>query len=78
MGIKGMSYGMPEPQTCQMKNDVDSLHCTFNIEGISDISVEEFEVLLSQVMGEIFKFAVGEIVHYTDLTALFYEAIREV
>lgn len=61
-----------------MKNHIDSLHCTFNIEGISDISVEELEDLLPQVMGDIFKFAVGEIVHYTDLAALFYEAIHEV
>lgn len=61
-----------------MKNHIDSLHCTFSIEGISDISVKELEDLLPQVMGDIFKFAVGEIVHYTDLAAFFYKVIHEV
>jgi hypothetical protein len=78
MVIKGMSQGMPDSQTCQVKNNIDSLHCTCNIEGIGDILAEELEVLLSQVMGEIFKFAVGEIVDYTNRAALFHKGIHKV
>ena len=69
---------MPDSQTCQVKNCIDLLHCAFNIEGIGDIPAEELEALLSQVMGEIFKFAVDEIIDYTNPAALFYKAIHKV
>ncbi len=69
---------MPKPQTCQMENHIDSLHRASNIEGIRDIAAENLEILLPQMIGEVLKSAVGEIVHHANLATLFHQAIYKV